>query len=81
MQEKNEDDERNRDPFFNQFVLKIFHRPFNQGRAVINRDDLYPVREAALKVCKFCFYAFDNLQRILAVSHDDDTGNCFAFAV
>ena len=40
MQEENQDDERNCNAFLDQFVFQVLDRAFDQGRAVIDRDDL-----------------------------------------
>ena len=81
MQQKNQDDEGDREAFLHQLMLQIVDGTFDEGRAVVDGDDLHAFRQTTLQAGKFRLHPSDHIQRILAISHDDDAGYRLAFTV
>ena len=53
----------------------------NQPGAVISGDDLNSRRQRGRNLAELLLYAVDDIQRIHALTHDDDAADGFAFAV
>ena len=58
-----------------------FDRVFNQLRAVVHRDNLYPCGQAFLHFRQFGLHRVNGGQRVFARTHDDNAARHLAFAV
>ena len=64
-----------------QVAFEGVDRRLDQARAVVTRHDFDPRWKAFPDLGSFRFDPIDNVQRVLAVAHDDDAAHRFAFAV
>ena len=80
---KQEDDDHQADDdcLLEQVAFEGVDRRFDQARAVVTRHDFDPRWKAFPDLGNFRFDPIDNVQRVLAVAHDDDAAHRFAFAV
>ena len=53
----------------------------DQRRAVVDRDDLHPWRQARLDLADALLHPIDHVDRVLSLAHDDDARHHFAGAV
>jgi len=66
MEEKDEADQGDDDAFFNQLRGEILDRSFDQRRAIIDRDNLHPFRQACLECFDLPFDRVNHGQRIFS---------------
>ena len=69
------------DQLFDQRVRQVVDRPQDQVRPVVGRDDLDARRQGGLELLELVLDALDDVERVLALPHDDDAGHDVAGAV
>ena len=74
-------DERDGDAFLDELVLEVIDRTLDQGRAIVDRDDLDASGQTPLQFGELGLHPIDDLQRVLAVAHDDHAGHGLALAI
>ena len=80
--EENDADQRDDDAFLDQLFAQRRDGALDQLAAIVGRDDLARPRAATILISvEFLFDAVDDVERVLAVAHDDDAADDFAFAV
>src|SRR5665213_2713644 len=79
--EKNYADQRHDDAFFDQFFAQRGDGIFDQGAAVVSRNNFHARRQRGFYLLEFLFDAINHRQRIFAVTHDHDAADHFTFAV
>ena len=73
--------EADNDQFFQQRVFQVFDRPIDQVRAVVRGHDLQSFWQRRFNFRDFFLNSLDDLLRVFAKAHDDNTADGFAFAV
>ncbi len=58
--------------------VEVLDRALDQRRAVVDRDDLDALRQAAPDLLELPLHAADDVERVLAGAHDDDAADDFA---
>src|SRR6266850_990960 len=81
MPEENNADERDDDALLNELLAQGGNRTFNQVAAIIDGDDAHTLWKRRFNLLDLLFDAVDDIERVLAVTHDDDPANSFALAV
>ena len=81
MEKENQDHQSDGDTFFDQFVLQVLNRAFDEWRAIVNGYNLNSIRKPALQLCKFGFYAINDLKRVLPIAHNYNTRDGLAFTI
>ena len=64
-----------------QFIAEVFHRPPDQGRAVVHGDDLHALRQALLQLREPGLDAIDGALSVLAETHHHDAADGLALAI
>ena len=62
-------------------LAHVVDRAADQRRAVVDRDDLHPGRQARLDLADALLDAIDHVDRVLSLAHHDDPRHHFAGAV
>ena len=62
-------------------LAHVVDRAADQHRAVVDRDDLHPGRQARLDLADALLDAIDHVDRVLSLAHHDDPRHHFAGAV
>ncbi len=81
MPEEQEDDQAHDQHLHQELFFQVIYRSLNEIRAVIHSFDFHALRQSRLQVLNFCLYPLDDIQGVLAVSHDHDTAHDIAEAV
>jgi len=81
VKQKNSAHQRNDQKFFQELALQRFDRAVDQRRAIVGRNDLDTVGQAALQNGETFLDQFNGFGGILAPAHDDDAANRFAFTI
>ena len=79
--EEDQDHEGDDQHLEDELVLQRLDRPFDQLRPVVGRDDLDPVRERGRDGLQAFLDSLDDVHRVLAVAHHDDSGRDLTLAV
>ena len=74
-------DERDDEQFLGELLQEVRDGSFDQGGAVIDRDDFDSLREAALQLVELVLDGLDHGLRVGALADDDDPAGDLAFAV
>ena len=62
-------------------MFQVINRAVDQVRTVIGIDDLHTLRKGGLDVLDSLLHALDDLLRVLAEPHDDNTADRFPLAI
>src|SRR5512137_2698508 len=79
--EEDHDHDADNNQFFKQRIFKCFNRTLDQGGAIIGGNDFDPGRKRSLHLSKFFSDSFNNLERVLSKTHDDDATHNLPFSI
>ena len=79
--QKNDADERDDDALLDQLFAKRADRAFDQVAAVVSRYDPHAFGQRRLDLLDLLFDSVDDVERVLAVTHNDDAADRFAVSV
>src|SRR5262249_54100808 len=79
--EKNEAHERDNNAFFDKLLAQCRDGTLDQIAPVIGRHHADAFRQRGFDFLQLLFYPIDDIERILAITHDDDTTDALAPAV
>ena len=81
VKQENDDDHADDDRFFDQVALQSFDGRLNESGPIISGDNFNPCRQRRFGLRDFSLHSIDDIQRIHAVAHYDDTGDGLSFAL
>src|SRR5271169_5486257 len=81
MPEENQDDNDDGENDFYQRQARIGDRSLDQLGTVVHRHHFYAAWQTGLNILETGFHPVDHIERIVAVAHDNDSGNDFSAAI
>ena len=81
MKQKNDAHQGDYGKLQQQFIAEVFHRPPDQGRAVVHGDDLHALRQALLQLLEPGLDAINSALGVLAETHHHDAADGLALAI
>src|SRR5438132_1876488 len=81
MPEEHDADQGDDDAFLNEFLAQCRDGAFDQIAAIVGRHDAHASWERGFDLLDFPFYTVDNVERVFAVTHDNNAADGLAFAI